>query len=591
MVGGVGNMFGGFMQFFFGLLFGLIFFFPLTATCQVFSNIHFENNVLEIKYASLEQEDPLGSCPVESFPDGIQKAIDLLVSTVSNSVSKLKKTQGENCADLDIRLNASRSQIGDALKNQFVAVSNVNSQSQLNQNQINFQVQQANALNELLMTTSEVLQRQCVNSRDDFIAIQKLTGQIITLGGLITGGWQGIAIAAGGQVLGQFPFFRSDIDKALMTFQSYDEKTETGSMFCLFRQMQKMSCMMFANESDTSIGGIDLSFKSGPTETTLESIADYQQKNPALFSDLEMLQNIYSQADQFLSTQIDSSHLWGAYSTFKGWCQSAAIRKFVSPEFKDRPISTHLNLLNDICDEVNDYKVQYNQDKDLESILKKSYFSISELKSEFQLILKKQNSIISDIARTIESREYFNRFKKTVEFYQNSVSGNQARLNYHKLVNGVGSTIVKDLFIRTLESNHTYLIEDTFDLSLEDRFYSMAGKTLKKALNHHPFRGEPAHAIKLRQRAISAMIDLCQTFDPSLVCLYPDRPQTNSFQKTWKKGCAGPSSLLCKTLLTNDEVSLLIGDIQQRRYFESLCGIKEFEMSVFSEVSSELGAR
>jgi hypothetical protein len=96
----------------------------------------------KIKYAEISQPDLLISCPMESFPEPMGKAHDLFISKINESVSKIKKARGSDCSDLDNRLRVSQGQLGDAIRNQYIAASlNTSSSNSLlvTQQQINVQ--------------------------------------------------------------------------------------------------------------------------------------------------------------------------------------------------------------------------------------------------------------------------------------------------------------------------------------------------------------------------------------------------------------------------------------------------------------------
>jgi hypothetical protein len=162
---------------------------------------------------------------------------------------------------------------------------------------------------------------------------------------------------------------------------------------------------------------------------------------------------------------------------------------------------------------------------------------------------------------------------RSVNFYQSSSIGNQSRLNYSQLTNSVGNTIVKRSFEKMMSENQSILYGDWIDFYLEDKFEFFIGRQLKRGFHQRPYFGKPAHDPKVRQRAVYAMLDLCQTLDPTLACLYHDNPELNALQKTWRSSCVGPKSTLCRTVHAKGGMENLIPDAQYQDYFRSLCRI------------------
>ncbi len=531
-----------------------------------------------IQYANISTSDPLSSCPLDSMPPELSLAVKELVTKVRDSVSNIKKTRGDQCSALNDRMKASQSQLSDAMKYQFIANASISASA--TQSLINTQTQQAGALNMLVLTASDMMQRECITSISDKVVIQKLIGQIMTITGLFMGGWQGILIASGGQLFGNIPIFRDEIDKALEVFQKYDEINERGSFLCLYRQMQKTSCLLFATEKDLIINGLDTTFKTGPAFTTEQSIEKIKEKAPDLLEDIKELREIGSSADLFLSQMKEAKDLtlqsYSLFDTLQAWCIQRKISELKAPDAHPPFIKTAITSIQLTCNKINSFNWTVTHQPETVTLLTDSYWSLLTLKKYFESIRKPISSKELDvktskeldvktlkdadppdlimnpngIATTWESQKYFEQLKKSIEQYKNPLAGNSSRLNYQRLINELGNTLVKSSFTSMMKEYHSTLEGHKF---------------LKKT--------KLTHSLSVRKRALSAMIDLCRTLDPTLACLYVDGPSENPLQLQWKKNCVGPKSLLCKNALAQESQDVLFDNTQTQVYFNSLCGV------------------
>ena len=93
-----------------------------------------------------------------------------------------------------------------------------------------------------------------------------------------------------------------------------------------------------------------------------------------------------------------------------------------------------------------------------------------------------------------------------------------------------------------------------------------------KILNKHkPLRSKAVNYIEVKQRALWAMLDLCQTLDPTLAKFHTGPLNKASLFYKWRKYCVGPKSLVCKHVLKSPEKQRLLDDKNYLEYFNSLC--------------------
>ena len=525
---------------------------------------HFsDSRPAEIHLASVSTADPLQSCPIDTMPPELQLAVDQIVSKARGAISNIRDSQGDRCAALEKRLLTSQAQIGDALKYQFIASNAIASNA--SQVQINSQTQQAAAVNQFILTASDLLQTSCISSIDDRVVIQKLIGQITTLTGLFMGGWQGIAIAAGGQFIGNVPIFKSEIDGALELFQHYDEKKERGSFLCLFRQMKKTSCLLFSKDTDEIVNGLDMSFKSGAPQTTQQSLESYRTENPALLSDIQLLREIATSSDSLMRSLEETGVLsQGSPKVFDQvlhWCQTTKTNALTQLELYPSVIPVALNQMTETCESLRSFLFHTYTQNDYVKVLNYFYSNLYAVSEFYQSLKKDPNSMLGKWVGTWESQKYFEGFRDSVAQYRQSSSGNQARINYLQLTESLSNAIAYSTFNTMMKKNYRIFMDTT------KRFLGFEVRA--------PWLG-PLRAYAVRQRALEAMIDLCQTFDPTLTCLYVGPPEHDSLFQEWRKRCVGPKSDLCRDTISRGEREFLLTDLKYRKYFDSLCGVAEF---------------
>ena len=534
----------------------------------IVSKITFLENTHEalIHYADISKPDPLKVCPLETLPTDLKDILSQLVEKVRDSVSKMKKSQSANCAELEKRLSASQANIGSALAYQMIASSPIFNASPSGsgpseliryQNLINLYTQQATAINEMLSTATTMMRRECIQSLDDRIVIQRLIGQAISLGGLVAGGWYGVATAAGGQIIANLPLFQSDLDKAISVFQDYDQKSERNSFLCLFRQMQKTACTLFATQEDQVIQGLEASFQRGPVAITKASIETIRNKTPQALEDISLLGTIAKSSKKFMSQMgsveaMEKGSL-DAYQELVQWCSEHPDLQLTQASLHPKTTEEKISNLQNTCQEVNSFNRSFESPEQLKNLLVQTYWDFHSLKSYYESLRKNEESPLGRIANTWESMDYFNHLKKVFEDYRDSATGNQVRLNYRRLVKDLERSIAKTQFAKTLKED-SKLLKSHFHWKLFQKSF---------------------HDIRVQKRALIAMLDVCQTLDPTLVCLYIDIPETNVLQNEWKKRCVGPKSQLCQEMIRRgDKERLLENEPHYLAYFDSLCGTK-----------------
>jgi hypothetical protein len=156
------------------------------------------------------------------------------------------------------------------------------------------------------------------------------------------------------------------------------------------------------------------------------------------------------------------------------------------------------------------------------------------------------------IALTHQSLLYFEKLRKNFNEYRDPNTGSQARLNYLRLTEKLGDTLANRSFHKLMKSNWQKLTPPLFTPKI------------------------PTHSTAVRSRALTGMLDLCQTLDPTLTCMNVGDPSHTRLVKRWLTYCAGPESPVCKTLLGAHEgeqtpEEILLPDPAYRAYFNSLC--------------------
>jgi len=519
---------------------------------MVFSKISFSRSLdhPEIQFANVSNADELKTCPLETLSSDIGIVINQLVEKVRDSVTRIKTTQTNNCQAITDRLTDAQTQLNSAISNQFLLATAISSTP--NQATINTQVQQAGAINLLLLTASNLMQHQCIESLDNRMVIQRILGQIITLGGLYLGGWQGIGVAAGGQIIGNLPLFRNELDSALELFQKYDEVNERGCFLCLFRQMQKNNCLLFAEKKDKIVNGLDISFNTGPAKITFDSIQKIKLQSPKLFHDANLLREIQTTITPFLDDMNktpDPVNMEHALDLLKSWCRDHIPGEFEGPEIHLESIPRSLAFIRDTCSKLNSYSYFSKNKDDLLSLLDGVKQNLKMLANYYLDTKKQDKTELGSIVTTLESMKFFETLRNSIRQYSDTSIGNQKRLNYFRLVSKLGDTLARSSFNGMFRVDHQLF----------------ANKPL--------FASRPDSLKRIQKRSLIAMLDLCQTLDPTLACLYASPPQTSSLFKDWESRCVGPKSQLCKNVLKNKESEqLLKDDPRYWVYFQSLCG-------------------
>ena len=507
-----------------------------------------------IHFADIATADPLQSCPLEPSHNELSVVLKQFLSNIRVAVESAKKAQSEHCSALGQRFQSSQSQVSDAIRYQAIAAGSISGTQQ--QDRINAQTQQAMALNQLLLTTTDLLQTSCISSITDKATIQKLVSQIVTISGLFVGGWQGIGIAAAGQIIGNIPLFTNDIDSALGLFQKYDERSARESFLCFYRQMRKTSCLLFSGQENKTIGGIDTTLNTGSPQLTAESVENYRNsaETAALFKDIIFLKELKTSSEKFFEL-MENSETRGksqAFSELLRWCEKFDPNSQLSPN-PIHSISHHkgIQTLNEVCDTANSGSYFIFTQSDYEEFIQKAYFNILALTKHYDAILRSSDKVSGKIAATWESLEYFKGLQKNMSEYQSETDGSQTRLNFLHLTGRLGKGIAANSFKKMMKRNHNDLLRNF------------------QKITDTPVPGNQ----RVRQKALSAMIDLCQTLDPTLTCMAVQNPLKDSLFIQWKNFCVGPTSPLCREVIKKNEIDLLIRDQKYKTYFNSLCGI------------------
>lgn len=519
---------------------------------------HEDPDLTEVSFAGIDFVDALPICPLETMPADMILAVDNLVERIRSSVTKIKATQSAFCQGLQDRMTTTQAQIGNAINYQFVASANISSNA--NQDKINLQTQQANAVNLLVLTASDMMQHQCIEAIDDRIVVQRLIGTVASLGGLIYGGWQGLGIAAGGQLIANIPLFRSELDRALEIFQKYDEVNERGSFLCLFRQMKKNTCLIL-DKGNKIINGMDVTLETGAAKTTKDSIDKIRAESPEALHDVTWLREIETTSEAFV-TQMKGNEAFKegrakAFDELIKWCSENPPELMQSFDVHPEPVQHANAFFYHICKRFNAYQYPTESEESLIKILTTAHWNFLILINYYK-DLKKETLALASIAKTWESFKYFANFKKTIEDYQNPVTGNQRRLNYFHLVRSLEDSLAKGSFTSMMDRNYATLLETK-------------NNWMPRCIRLSCY--EPILSQKIRQRALIAMIDLCQTLDPTLACLHVGNPGLSDLYAEWKKRCVGPKSQLCRRVLQRGERDMLLKDVPRHKlYFNSLCG-------------------
>jgi hypothetical protein len=510
-----------------------------------------QTHAQKINYAKISVADPLNNCPLENLSLDLSSTVNQLVSQVRDSVSKIKEARAPQCQALQSRLDASQAEVMGAIQHQFITGEAMAETDE--QRVVNLRTQQASAVNGLLLTASDMFHRDCLASMDDKIIVQRLIGQVITLGGLFMGGWQGLITATGGLMIGNLPLFRDEIDTALEIFKKYDEKNQRGSFLCLYRQMLKTTSLLFATENDRIVGGLDLSFEMGPTYTTIKSVERYRKAYPELVDDLTMLYDVDKSSDALmplLRKPEDST-----FDALTKWCSKVHINPLKAteghlPEARQSLIDS-LTTIQSNCGDLNAFKwlSKVKSQADMANLLNTFYWNLNVVKGYEKLLLSDQVPFVGDFAKTVASLRYFEDLRQSFEHYRDSNTGNQARLNYNRLTTELGNQLAKNSFNSLMKENRRILTKS-------QHFYSS-----------HGF----AHSTPVRRRALQAILDLCQTFDPTLTRLYVDDPTRNKLHNRWVKSCGGADSTVCKAVVGMEDYKTLLDAQSFQSYYSYLC--------------------
>jgi hypothetical protein len=508
-----------------------------------------------IHYADVSVPDPLQFCPIDDAEQDLKTAINNLVSQVSIEINLIKSNRATECTNLQNQMSSTQTALNSAVTNQFLSSSAIPpSATQL---QINQATQQATAVNSLFLTTSSLLNNNCISRMSKKVVIQKLIGQVITVGGIFAGGWGGVAAAAGGQFFANLPIFLDRIDEAVEALKKDEARKNRISFLCLYRQMLKTSCMIYSTPQNRFINGLDITFKTGPGFTTAEEIKQIENKNPELFKDVQTLRDI-DQSSKTIRTQLNQEALQKgsleAFQSLKTLCSSSKLEEFhADANYHPRAIVDALNSIREICTNLNQFEYPKELKKAYSPSLQVFYDHLQKLIDYYNSLKSDENHIASYIVKTWESQQYLSSLQSSIIKYQNTSSGNLARSNYLSLVKRLGKLVGRPSFKSIMRRNHKVLTEH----------YRIG--------NEIP-TDQPIHSTSIRSNALISMLKACQTLDPTLTCLYPDAQAPISTQTEWMLQCVGPKSVLCEGVIRRKEKHKLLPDPKLRAYFNSLCG-------------------
>lgn len=507
-----------------------------------------------ITYAGIEEKELLKVCPMDTMPDELKKVVSELVNYVKVSVQHINDARKNSCQSLQDQLTKSQSDLSAALNSQYFLSSSLSSGG--SQASINAFTRQATAVNNLGTYSANFLKAGCAFDETDKVMIQRMMGQALTLGGLFLGGWQGIGIAGFGQLFASFPLFRNHAEKAQRDINKFEEHNEKLLFLCWYRQVLKVSSLLFIDQRSKIINGIDMSFETGPVKVTKDTLAHMEEDDPQSLHDIKLLSGLALDADTTLK-ELESAkgthrELWPALNHVKSWCaEHTPIQSWQESSLEaEHPnqVEQSFSFIAYTCQAISNLK--YPKAKDLEKFVERFYRSLMKIKEYYGQLSKDDTSTYGKMASTLESMKFFEKTEKTMSLYRNSEAGNLLRLNYRTLSEKLGKGLAKDTFQDLMKNYKSQL---------------------------RPHRKSHRTTLEKRRRIVRAMIATCQTFDPSLGSFGVDNRSKNALFKAWQKHCVGPRSTLCKKILFyRDETELLsIEDDKDRAsnvYFYSLCG-------------------
>jgi hypothetical protein len=516
---------------------------PSVSPALIRSSIDFQDpSHPVVHFANVQAPDQVSGCPADSAHINVKDLLVVVSGKVKVSVSRMQQNGGAHCAALEKRLNTVQSKVATALSEQIVTGTSHT------QSEINRATQRASIVDELVVTISDLFQSQCLGTVDDRIVVQKLFGQLFSLGGIFARGVSTPLTTTGGQLVGSFPMFPSDADKALAVFRRYEEKEERGSFLCLYRQMQKTNCLLFTTPEETLIGGVDITGKSGPYFVTQGSIEKIKVDRPGIFADVVMLSQLNQDTEAFLSIMESPGALASGpidgFLSLKDWCIRHVVQELQTTEYFPKALQENIKEIEGTCSALNQFRWGRLNSSGMGQLLFDTYWRLVSVKLFYESLLsmspseRSEESGVPYVAETWESLKYFKGLEKTFEKVQNPSLGNQFRLNYYELVKKLGNNLAKKSLRFLMKKNHS---------------------ASKKSVESRP-------------RSLVSALDLCQTLDPTLACLYVDRPSKNRLQKEWKKWCVGPKSPLCRSVRDPKDKDKLLVDPLNRAYFDSLCG-------------------
>ncbi|MFZ9596571.1 MAG: hypothetical protein ACO3A2_10895, partial [Bdellovibrionia bacterium] len=288
------------------------------------------------------------------------------------------------------------------------------------------------------------------------------------------------------------------------------------------------------------------------------SIEELKQKDLEGFQSIVTLAQMVHQGEPFLG-EIERSRIlpqsWSEGLTqFFHWCQLVRFSDFKDLGSFPHSIEEHILSLKDSCLQVEQYEWGVFRQGGLVQFLLDSYLHLLELRTYYEA-LRTGDSKLSFMASTYESLRYFETLFESLKKMKDSSLGNQFRMNYHFLVEGLGNSLA-------LKSFRGWM-KDSFSSRLDSHSWA-------------------------KKRGLFAALESCRTFDPSLVCLYPNPNKKSALLEEWKKWCLGPQSRVCQALSRlKDLKELGLENSPDFLYYQKLCEGQSKKSSSLSSLNAQ----
>ena len=329
--------------------------------------------------------------------------------------------------------------------------------------------------------------------------------------------------------MGDVNLDKIDMDKAMDGFRKYENLTSEGSFLCSYREMQKTTCLLFSPSTQNIVGGLDTTFASGATKLTADTVQKNVNDSLLLHEEMRFLKLV---SDIHGSNMDDSIEHLGQFCGAENWKYFKPEDMFAVTSGHPAPIQSAFSTINLSCNYLRIFKYPSSDDE-------KKY--ILNLLSKFKALTdyynynKATNTLLGVYAASWESLKYFDDFIAKLKSVRDPETGSQFKINFQGLVKALDKSMVVNSFNALFAHNEVVLKDKT-------------------------------NGPSVKNKAFEALLDLCETFDPTLTCLYPDK-DAYSVEKAWEFSCVGPQSKLCRA----GGPELLNGDANYLTYYQSLC--------------------